>query len=50
MTSNNGKILFGYTNSEGLTERFETGVEYDIKILWGDEALEKIELGETNAE
>ncbi|MFB0771866.1 type VI secretion system Vgr family protein [Proteus cibi] len=50
MTSNNGKILFGYTNSEGLTERFETGVESDIKILWGDEALEKIELGETNAE
>ncbi len=34
----------------GLTERFETGIEPDIKILWGDEALEKIEQGEENAQ
>ncbi|WP_162556788.1 hypothetical protein [Proteus sp. TJ1640] len=49
MTLDNGKVLFGYTDNMGLTKRFETGIESDIKILWGDEALEKIEQGEENA-
>ncbi|MGL5424620.1 MAG: type VI secretion system Vgr family protein [Serratia fonticola] len=47
--SQNGKVISGYTNNEGLTERIETGIESEIEVFWGDEALEKMQQGGQHA-
>ncbi|MDN0127456.1 DUF2345 domain-containing protein, partial [Yersinia massiliensis] len=41
--SQDGQVYSGFTDAQGLTERMVTQGKSEITVLWGDEALARIE-------
>lgn len=49
ITAESGESLSGYTDNNGYTQRIETNDESTVEILWGEDALERMNGGGDNA-
>jgi len=49
ITSESGESISGYTDNNGYTQRIETKDESTVEVLWGEDAIERMNGGGYNA-